>query len=96
MPRNKKINSLEDFIMSNFLKVLKQKNRKNFSISGIVISVAAVAGFGFLAYRKIKKIFQPRILCCRCITDEEIDALLMQSYEDENFYDDDRSEDDYE
>jgi len=80
--------------MSNFLN-----NRKFASIGGAVIGVAAAVGIGCLAYRKIKQIMQPRMLCCRCITDEEIDALLnqMSDYEDfsEDFYED-WSEDDYE
>ena|GEM_PF-6704547 len=28
------------------------------------------------------------MLCCRCITDEEIDALLNQMSDSEEFYDD--------
>jgi hypothetical protein len=83
---------MEDFIMSYFLKTLKQKNRK----IAVLIGVVSVAGIACFVYRKIKKIFQPRILCCHCVTDEEIDELLMKSYEDEDFYDDDGSEDDYE
>ena len=80
--------------MFNLSKVLHQKNRKSVGIGGVVIGVAAVAGIGFLAYRKIKKLIQPKILCCRCITDEDIDALLMQASDYEDC--DDWSEDDYE
>ena len=58
---------------------------------GVIIGVTAVVGLGCLVYRKIKKhlSLQPRILCCQCVTDEEIDELLMQSeYEDWSEYED--------
>jgi len=75
--------------MYNFLN-----NRKFASIGGTAIGVAAVVGLGCIAYRKIKEIFQPRMLCCRCITDEEVDALLNQMSDYEDY--EDWSEDDYE
>lgn len=71
--------------MANFF--MQQNSRK----IGVVIGITAFVGIACLAYKKIKKHMQPRMLCCRCITDEEIDALLMQA---EDFGD--WGEDDYE
>ena len=73
--------------MSKFLKVLQQEKC---AIAGITVGAAVVAGIGIVAYRKVKSLVNrsPRLMCCDCLTDGEIDDLVEQIEYFSGVYDD--------